>query len=97
MTVVELWRRGQVGWPRRFPVVQLPNAPLLLSLTASRVANVTEGRARRAARLSSTLGLGVWAWGETAHGTNWFRRMLGAGALLTVAARLAGELRASGS
>jgi len=97
VNAVELWRRGQEGWPRRFPIVQLPNRALLLSLAASRVATVTEGRSRRAAHLSSTLGLGVWAWGETTHGTNWVRRMFGAGALLAVAARLAGALRARGS
>jgi hypothetical protein len=97
VTAVELWRRGQRGWPRRFPIVQLPNRPLLLSLAASRVATVTAGRTQRAARLSSALGLGVWAWGETTHGTNWVRRMLGAGALLTVAARLAGALKTSSS
>jgi hypothetical protein len=32
VTIAELWRRGQVGWPRRFPIAQFPNPPLLLAL-----------------------------------------------------------------
>ena len=28
----DLWRRGQHGWPERFPLVQVPNAPLLVAL-----------------------------------------------------------------
>jgi hypothetical protein len=35
----------------------------------------------------------VWAWEETVSGVNWFRRLLGAGALIWVVAGLAGELR----
>ncbi len=32
VTIAKLWRRGQVGWPRRFPIAQFPNPPLLLAL-----------------------------------------------------------------
>jgi hypothetical protein len=31
VTIAELWRRDQVGWPRRFPIAQFPNPPLLLA------------------------------------------------------------------
>jgi hypothetical protein len=34
----------------------------------------------------------VWAWEEAVDGTNGFRRLLGAGALVWLVARLAGEL-----
>jgi hypothetical protein len=97
VTPVQLWRRGQLGWPRSFPIVQIPNPPLLLALAASRVATVTDGGTRRAARLSSTLGLGVWAWRETTDGVNWLRRLLGAVGLVLVAVRLAGEFETSRS
>ena len=32
----EGWRRGQHGWPARFPVLQLPNAPLIVALAGWR-------------------------------------------------------------
>ena len=92
MTVVELWRRGQVGWPRSFPVVQFPNPPLLLAFAGWGVAGVTGGTAHDAGRWAFTLGLGVWAWKETTAGVNWFRRLLGAAGLVFVAFTLAGEL-----
>jgi hypothetical protein len=33
VTIGEFWRRGQVGWPRRFPIAQFPNPPLLLAFS----------------------------------------------------------------
>ena len=92
VTVVELWRRGQVGWPRSFPVVQFPNPPLLLALAGWGVAAATGGTAHNAGRWAFMLGLVVWAWKETTGGVNWFRRLLGAGALIWLAFTLAGEL-----
>jgi hypothetical protein len=89
--VADLWRRGQVGWPRSFPLVQLPNAPLCLALAGSRLAVATDGTAHEVGRATFTIGLGVWAWDEALHGVNWFRHLLGAGALVRLVARLAGE------
>jgi len=79
MKVAELWRRGQAGWPRRFPLVQLPNPPLLLALAARAASGVGEvdGALAAAGRSLFVLGLGVWAWEELAAGANWFRRLLG--------------------
>src|ERR1700692_3917147 len=45
VTTAELWRRGQVGWPRRFPVAQFPTPPLLLAFA---VGPCARGRGQRA-------------------------------------------------
>ncbi len=91
-TIGELWRRGQVGWPRRFPVAQFPNPPLLLAAGGWGVAAATSGDAHDAGRAVFTVGIAVWAWMEMTDGVNWFRRLLGAGALVWITVNLAGEL-----
>jgi hypothetical protein len=93
VTIAELWRRGQVGWPRRFPIAQFPNPPLLLAFAGWGLAVAAGGGARDVGRAIFTVGLAVWAWEEAVAGVNWFRRFLGAGALVWIVAGLAGELR----
>ena len=93
VTVVELWRRGQLGWPQRFPVAQFPNPPLLVAFAGWGLAAGSSGNAHDLGRAIFTLGLTVWAWEEATSGTNWFRRLLGAGALIWILTGLAGELR----
>jgi hypothetical protein len=93
VSVAELWRRGQVGWPRRFPVAQFPNAPLLVAFAGWGFAAEADGTAHEVGRAVFTLGLAVWAWDEATSGINWFRRLLGAGALIWIVANLAGQLR----
>jgi hypothetical protein len=90
VTSAELWQRGQVGWPRRFPIVQFPNAPLLLAFAGWGLAAVAGGTAHDVGRAVFTLGLVVWALEEAAGGANWFRRLLGVGALVWIVAGLAG-------
>jgi hypothetical protein len=92
VTIAELWRRGQVGWPRRFPIAQFPNPPLLLALAGWGVGAATGGTARDVARAVFNVGLAVWALEEAASGVNWFRRLLGVGVLVWIVARLASEL-----
>lgn len=92
VTRADLWRRGQAGWPRSFPLVQFPNAPLLLAFAGAGLAAAADGTAHDVGRAIFTIGLGVWAWEEALHGVNWFRHVLGAGALVWIVARLAGEL-----
>ncbi len=93
MTAAELWRRGQAGWPRRFPVAQFPNPPLLFAFAGLALGAATQGQhAHDVGRAVFTIGLGVWAWEEAVDGVNWFRRLLGAGALVWIVARLAGEI-----
>ena len=92
VTFAELWRRGQLGWPQRFPIAQFPNPPLLLAFAGWGLAAVADGRAHVIGRAVFTIGLGVWAWEEAASGVNWFRRVLGAGALVWIVGDLAGRL-----
>lgn len=84
-----LWRAGQHGWPRAFPVAQFPNAPLGAALAASAVAAVTDGDAHDVAHAAARVMLGVWAYGELSGGVNWFRRGLGAVVLVSMIAALA--------
>jgi hypothetical protein len=67
--------------PRRFPIVQFPNRPLILALMAGGMARATHGKTARAARLISDLALLTWAYQEVTHGTNWLRRLLGLGGI----------------
>lgn len=93
VTTTELWRRGQVGWPRRFPIAQFPNLPLLFAFAGWGLAAESGGTAHEVGRAVFTLGLAVWAWEEAVSGVNWFRRLLGAGTLIWIVAGLAGDLR----
>lgn len=92
MTIAELWRRGQHGWPRRYPVAQFPNAPLLAAFAGLTLAAPTEGSVHNVGRALFYIGLGVWAWEEAAGGVNGLRRLLGAGFLVWILASLAAEL-----
>jgi hypothetical protein len=86
------WRRGQRGWPARFPVVQVPNAPLLAALVASLVAAVSNGSLHFYARSAFYIGLAAWAWLEFVDGTNWARRVLGAAGLVYIVIKLGAAL-----
>jgi hypothetical protein len=92
VTVAELWRRGQAGWPRSFPIAQLPNAALLLAFAGLGLAAAASDTAHDVGRAIFAIGLGVWAWQEATSGVNWFRRLLGGGALVWIVVSLAGEL-----
>lgn len=90
-SAAELWRRGQEGWPQRFPIAQFPNPPLLLAFAGWGLAAASSGTAHEIGLVVFTLGLAVWACGEAMGGVNWFRRLLGVGALVWIVAKLAGE------
>jgi hypothetical protein len=92
VTLAALWRRGQVGWPRSFPIVQFPNAPLLVAFAGWGLAALTDGTAHDVGRSVFVVGLAVWALLELASGVNWFRRLVGAGALVWIVAGLADNL-----
>jgi hypothetical protein len=92
VTFAELWRRGQLGWPRRFPIAQFPNPPLLLAFAGWGLAALAGGTAHDAGRVVFTVGLAVWAGEEVVSGVNWFRRLLGVGAFVWIVAGLASTL-----
>lgn len=89
MTIADIWRRGQVGWPRSFPIAQLPNAPLLVAIAGRRLERSDASAVRRAGQYASAAGMTVWAWRETTDGANWLRRLLGVAAFVSLGARLA--------
>ena len=89
----KIWKRGQHGWPAGFPVVQLPNLPLLAALAAWLVAALTDGLVHDCARATFYTGLAAWAWTELEDGVNWARRAIGAAGLIFVIAKIAEALR----
>ena len=93
-TLTEAWQRGQRGWPPKFPLVQFPNAPLMVALAGGLVAAVTDDDVHDYGRAVFYVGLSAWAWLELADGDNWYRRGLGAAGLGFVAVRLGTALGA---
>ena len=63
--------------PRRFPIFQFPNPPLITAMLAGLFARVARGRHAAAAGLVEQVALLVWAYQEVTAGANWFRRLLG--------------------
>jgi len=94
-TPAGLWQRGQRGWPASFPLVQLPNPPLLAATGGWLVAASTDGPVHDYARAAFYAGLTVWTWEELTDGANWVRRALGAGGLVYAVARIGMALGAS--
>jgi hypothetical protein len=88
------WRRGQHGWPARFPLVQFPNAPLLIALAAWLIGALTDGSVHAYARATFYTALAAWAWQELTGGANWVRRAIGAGGLVYVVIKIGAALGA---
>jgi hypothetical protein len=93
-TLRDLWRRGQRGWPKNFPIAQLPNAPLLAAFAAWLVAAATDGSVHAYARAAFYAALAAWAWREMAGGANWVRRALGVAGLVYVVIKVGSALGA---
>lgn len=83
------WRRGQQGWPSGFVLVQFPNAPLLIYVAAETATRVATGWVHEIAWALSRVALIIWAYEEAARGVNWFRRGIGAVALIAITIGLA--------
>ena len=77
-------RLASRGWPARFPVVQFPNAPLLVALGGRALAASTGGAVHAEARGVFYVGLAAWAWEEMADGANPVRRAMGVAGLVYV-------------
>jgi hypothetical protein len=87
-------RLTQVGLPRRFPIVQFPNAPLILAFLAGELGTHIHGASRSYATAAAYLAMTVWAYEELAHGVNWFRRLLGLAYMIILIVRVAHGLQA---
>ena len=76
----ECFRRlTQLSWPKRYPLVQFPNAPLILAFLAGQAAGFLHGAPHSYASAASYLAMIVWAYEELVHGVNLFRHLLGLG------------------
>lgn len=91
-TITRAWRRGQEGWPAAYPVMQFPNAPLLVALAASVLGRVCGDAARPYFDATFALLAAVWAYLELTAGSNAFRRVLGAGFLVYLVVRVGSRL-----
>jgi hypothetical protein len=70
-------RLTELSFPRRFPIVQFPNLPLIVAFLAGKAGNFLDGSAHSYAASVSYLAMTIWAYEELVHGVNWFRRLLG--------------------
>ena len=82
-------RLTEFGFPRRFPIVQFPNLPLIVALLAGAAGTFLDGSEHSYATAVSYLALTIWAYEELVHGVNWFRRLLGLAFLILMIMRVA--------
>jgi hypothetical protein len=85
-------RLTALSFPRSYPIVQFPNAPLILAFVSGLVAHHVHRRAHSDAQAVSYLSMAVWAYLELFHGVNLFRRLLGLFYTVSTAAALAATL-----
>jgi hypothetical protein len=82
----------ELGFPRRFPLVQFPNLPLIVGLLAGEAATLIDGAAHPYLASLSYLALAIWAYEELMHGVNWFRQALGLAFTILIVVRVAHAL-----
>jgi len=82
-------RLTQIGFPRRFVIVQFPNAPLIVAFVAGEIGKHAHGSSHAYASSVSYLALAIWAYLELVEGVNWFRRLLGLTYLISTTVHLA--------
>jgi hypothetical protein len=70
-------RLTELGFPRRFPIVQFPNPPLIIAFVAGQAGGFVHGAQHPYVVSVSYLAMTIWAYEELAHGVNWFRHLLG--------------------
>jgi hypothetical protein len=87
-------RLTKLGFPRRFPIVQFPNASLIIALLAGAAASFLDGTQHAYAATVSYVALAIWAYGELVHGVNWFRHLLGLAAVILVGLHVVHALHA---
>ena len=85
-------RLTQLSFPRSYPIVQFPNAPLILAFASGLLAQHSHGHVHSYAQAVSYLSMGIWAYLELFHGVNTFRRLLGLAYTISTALHLANAL-----
>jgi hypothetical protein len=93
VTPRELWRGygrlRQLSWPRRFPMVQFPNPPLIVAFLTGLAAAHLHGGGHSYATAISYVAMFVWAYWELTDGVNWFRHLLGLAYVISTVVHLA--------
>ena len=92
--LVQLWHRGQRGWPADNPVAQFPNAPLLVAIAAWIARQLTDGTANDWSSAIFYVAISCFAFWELVDGVNRFRRIGGGVILIWIAYSLASTLGA---
>jgi len=81
-----------LSFPRRFPIVQFPNLPLIVAVLAGTAGKFLNGSAHSYAVSVSYIAMTIWAYEELVHGVNWFRRLLGLAYVILLVVYVAGAL-----
>jgi hypothetical protein len=87
-------RLTTLGFPRRFPIVQFPNAPLIIAFLAGQAAGHIHGSTHAYFSAASYLAMVIWAYEELVNGVNWFRHLLGLAYVVILVVRVAHGLQA---
>jgi hypothetical protein len=83
-------RLTRLSFPRRFPIVEFPNLPLIIAFLAGQAGKLLgDSSAHPYAASVSYLAMTIWAYEELAHGVNWFRRLLGLTFVILLTIRVA--------
>jgi hypothetical protein len=82
-------RLTELSFPRRFPIAQFPNFPLIVAVLAGLVGKFLDGNAHSYAVSVSYLAMTIWAYEELVHGVNWFRHLLGLTYMILLVVRVA--------
>jgi hypothetical protein len=77
------------GFPRRFPIVQFPNLPLIVAFLAGQAGAFLHGTEHSYTASVYYLAMTIWAYEELVHGVNWFRRLLGLAFVILLIVRVA--------
>jgi hypothetical protein len=72
--------------------VQFPNLPLIIGLVSGYGSRYVGGAAHAYLLTIGYLAMTIWAYEELAHGTNWFRRLLGLAYTVILVIRIAHRL-----
>jgi hypothetical protein len=83
-----------LSFPRRFPIVQFPNLPLIVAFLAGEAGKFLDGSAHSYAASVSYLAMTIWAYEELVRGVNWFRRLLGLAYVILLIVRVTHALHA---
>jgi hypothetical protein len=87
-------RLTQLSFPRRFPIVQFPNLPLIVAFLAGETGRFVDATEQTYATSVSYLAMTIWAYEELVHGVNWFRHLLGLTYAVIMVVRVAHALHA---